>query len=67
MKLFIVAVYPLDAPGRFIAYLRVYNPEWSACCLHREYAETGAQAKRQAVKTHKATCALTEKEAPHAP
>lgn len=55
-KIFTVCVFPLDRPGRYIAYLRDYNHSWQGACLHTISAKNGTDAKRIAIMDHKAHC-----------
>ena len=41
---------------RLLAYTIEYNPEWKGCCEHIVVAESGAEAKRMAMKEHRENC-----------
>lgn len=61
-KSYQVAVFPSSRtdPPKFIAYLRVYNPNWPECCIHKIVAESAAEAKRTAINNHKSACIEAE-------
>jgi hypothetical protein len=46
-----------DADGRHPrAYTLWYNPEWDGCCEHIVRASSGAEAKKLAIRDHRASC-----------
>ena len=53
-------VYVFTHPGkrgpRYMAYLLWVNPAWPGCCTHLVNVWPGEDAKKAAIREHKANC-----------